>query len=136
MKKRIAGINHFTWIGMLTSVIGLLSYFFVFARFAVLRDFPWINIPLVIIGVLLSLWAILRRLNLWSIGGAVLSVFSAALLIFYVFVLSAQLPTSEGVVAVGENAPPFSLIADNGDGVTLDDFGGANIAVVFYRGFW
>ena len=42
--------NHALWLGPLISVAGTVSYFQFFARFPALRDFPWINLPLVVIG--------------------------------------------------------------------------------------
>ncbi len=131
-KKR----NHLIWIGVLISVFGLVSYFTTFARFPALRDFPWINIPLVLIGVAVSILGVRRRLSFLSLTGAFLSAGCAALLLAYVFVLSNQLPDTDGVVAVGAEAPAFSLIDDDGSTVSLADFNGQPVVLVFYRGFW
>jgi hypothetical protein len=134
--ERVRGRNHAVWIGLLTSIVGLLSYFIIFARFAPVRDFPWINLPLVSIGVGLSIWAIRRRPSFWSVSGAVVSVLAAGLLVFYVFVLSYQLPGDATVVRVGDKAPGFALADHTGNTVRLADFDGTPLVMVFYRGFW
>jgi hypothetical protein len=130
------GRNHAVWIGVLTSIVGLISYFFVFARFAPLRDFPWINLPMVLIGVGVSIWAIRRRLSFWSATGALVSILAAAMLVAYVFSLSNRLPDSDRVVAIGDAAPSFSLKDHTGSTVQLADYAGSRLVMVFYRGFW
>jgi hypothetical protein len=46
-------------------------------------------------------------------------------------------PTDLERVAVGDNAPDFSLMALSGDVHTLSDFrGDKNVVLVFYRGHW
>ena len=131
-KKR----NHLVWLGVLISLVGLVSYFTFSARFPLLRDFPWLNLPLVLGGLGLSIWALRRRLSSWSTAGALLSAACAGLLVVYVFVLSNQLPGIDGVVAVGDEAPAFSLSDQDGSTVNLADFRGQPVVLVFYRGFW
>jgi hypothetical protein len=128
--------NHAVWIGVLISLIGLVSYFTFFARFPALRDFPKINLPLVLIGLAVSAWGLWRRRSLWSIGGFVLSAACAGMLAFYVFVLSYGLPRSEAVIQVGAAAPGFSLPDQEGRTTTLEDYRGSSLVLVFYRGFW
>ena len=128
--------NHLIWIGVLVSLVGLVSYFTVFARFPATRDIPWINLPLVFAGLVISILAVRRRLSFFSVTGALLSAACAGLLTSYVFVLSNQLPDVEGVVAVGAEAPTFTLTDDTGSAVSLVDSRGAPVVLVFYRGFW
>ncbi|MEE4270222.1 MAG: hypothetical protein V2I67_01020 [Thermoanaerobaculales bacterium] len=128
--------NHLAWLGPLVSVVGLVSYFVVSAKFPFLRDTAWLNLLLVAAGVVLSIQAIRRRRSLPAVGGGVLAVACAALLAGYVFVLSKQLPNTEGVVAVGAEAPAFSLADHTGAKIGLDDFAGQTLVMVFYRGFW
>ena len=128
--------NHLIWIGALISIVGLVSYFTFFARFAPVRDIPWINLPLVLIGFAVSILAIRRRLSFFSAAGVLLSAACAGLLMAYVFVLSNQLPDTDGVVAVGAEAPAFSLTDHTGATVSLADFTGTPVVLVFYRGFW
>jgi hypothetical protein len=128
--------NHLIWIGPLVAVFGLVSYFFLFARYPALRDTAWLNLLLVLAGLALSVVAIRRRLSFLSAAGALLSLGCAALLAGYVFVLSEQVPDTAGVVAVGAPAPAFSLTDHTGAIVRLSDFSGRPLVLVFYRGFW
>jgi hypothetical protein len=128
--------NHLVWIGFLVSVAGLVSYFFVFARFPALRDVPVLNIALVAVGVALSVGAVWRRRSVWSVLGVVGSLLCAGLLLGYVFVLSESLPDTTGVVAIGDPAPGFALKTHLGETVRLEDFRGRPLVLIFYRGFW
>jgi hypothetical protein len=128
--------NHLVWIGALVSVIGLVSYFFVFAGFPSLRDTAWLNLLIVAGGLALSVAAVRRRRSVVSVAGGLLSFACAALLVGYVFVLSEQLPNTEGVIAVGAEAPGFSLADHTGAAVSLDHVVGKPLVLVFYRGFW
>ncbi len=124
------------WLGPLVGVAGLVSYFTVFARFPVLRDVPWLNLPLVLIGVALSVHALRRRRSIRSFAGLAVSALSATLLAGYVWGLSSQLPATDGVVAVGAPAPSFALPDHQDRVVRLEDFAGHDLVLVFYRGFW
>lgn len=128
--------NHLAWIGPVVSIVALISYFTFFARFPDLRDSAWVNILGVVVGLGLSIAAIVRRKSLWSVAGALLSIACATLLVGYVFVLSNQLPTSETAIRTGQAAPVFELPDQNGRTVRLTDFEGSQLLVVFYRGFW
>lgn len=128
--------RHLVWIGALVSLVGLVSYFFVFVRIPFLRDTAWLNLLLVAVGLVLSIAAIRRRRSVLSFAGAAVSLACVALLVGYVFVLSEQLPETDGVVAVGAAAPAFDLLDHTGAAVSLDDFSGRPLVMVFYRGFW
>jgi hypothetical protein len=128
--------NHAVWLGVLISVVGLISYFTFFARFPALRDVPKVNFALVLIGLALSGWGLVRRRSLWSMAGIVVSAACAGLLAFYVFVLSYGLPDTEQVVQVGETAPAFALPDQEGRMTALEEYRGSNLVLVFYRGFW
>ena len=64
--------NHLIWIGVLISVIGLVSYFTFFARFPATRDIPWVNLTLVCAGMAVSALAIRRRMSFLSVTGFLL----------------------------------------------------------------
>ena len=66
--------NHLVWIGSLIAVVGLISYFTFFARFPALRDVPKVNLPLVGIGLAVSLWALFRRRSLWAVAGLLAAI--------------------------------------------------------------
>jgi len=135
-KNTMTRRNHAVWLGALISLIGLISYFTFFARFPALRDVPKVNFALVLIGLVISGWGVVRRRSLWSIAGFAVSAACAGMLAFYVFVLSYGLPATEQVVRVGEPAPAFALPDQEGRTTTLDDYRGSNLVLVFYRGFW
>jgi len=135
--------NHLIWIGPLVSIFGAVSYFLLFARFAVLRDFPWVNLPLVMLGAGLggtAVWRAFRRAEIYR--GKVLaplsfalSLFLAALFVTYIFSISYGLPASEKARTLSE-APDFTLSSMTGESVRLSDFRGRKVALIFYRGFW
>jgi len=136
--------NHLIWLGPLVALAGVLSYFMFFVRFAALRDFPWVNLPLVALGVtlsLLGLWralarpAVYRGKILGSVG-ALLSLSLAGLFGLYVFSWSYGVPApSERALAI-EQAPDFSLLDQDGRTVGLSDLRGTKVVLVFYRGYW
>ena len=136
--------NHLLWIGPLLTFVGLLSYFFFFARFPVLRDFPWVNLPMTLAGVALSalgLWRAFARPEVFRgkvLGslGLLLSLFLGGLFTFYVFSLSYSLPEPSAKTMGLEEAPDFALTSMSGDTVRLSDLRGSKVVLVFYRGFW
>jgi hypothetical protein len=143
MRER-PGRNHLLWIGPLVVFVGAVSYFLVFARYPALRDFPWVNLPLVLLGVLLVAVGVRRTLARDSgvrkkIFGTLALVFSliiAGLFCFYVFSLSYGMPEPSDLTAKLETAPDFSLADQDGRTVTLSDLRGRNVIIVFYRGHW
>lgn len=136
--------NHLIWIGLTTAFVGFVSYFLVFARFPLLRDFPWVNLPLVVAGAALSALAVLRawreprvyRGKVLGVIGLALSLILALGLATYVFWLSYQLPEpTEKTLGLVE-APDFALASAAGGEVRLSDYRGRKVVLVFYRGFW
>ena len=128
--------NHGAWIGPLVALIGLVTYFTVAVRFPDLRDSANVNLVLVIGGVAIAAWALLRRRNWKSWIGFGAAAFVASLLCAYVFVLSNQLPSPATAPVVGAFAPPLELQDQTGRMLALDDLLGERVVVVFYRGFW
>ena len=133
--------NHLVWIGPLVTFVGMVSYFLVFVRWPVLRDFPWVNLPLVLAGLVVSWVALGRRVrgsvvsNLLAWSGLVFSTLVAGLFCFYVFHFSSTLPDSTATLQL-EQAPGFSLSDQHGEVVRLADMRGENVILVFFRGFW
>jgi hypothetical protein len=135
------GRNHLIWLGPLVTFVGAVSYFLVFARFAALRDFPWVNLPLVLIGAAISVaglrFALARsRGKILAAIGATLSIALTVLFCGYVFVLSYTLPDPSAETLALDQAPGFELQDENGDLVSLADLRGTRVILVFYRGFW
>ncbi len=136
--------NHLIWVGPVVTVAAILSYFMVFARYPALRDFPWLNLPLAVLGIGLSAAGVWRafgrpevfRGRILAPLGAVVSLFFASFFGFYIFSLSYLLPApTETTLRLG-TAPGFALAAAVGGTVRLDDFLGRKVVLVFYRGFW
>jgi hypothetical protein len=136
--------NHALWVGPLVTLAGALSYFTFFARFAPLRDFPWVNLPLVLLGLGLSLLGVVRawrparpaRRRLLVALVLLPTLALAALFHLYVFVFSSMLPPPSARTAGLVLAPDFSLPAHDGTLVRLSELRGKNVLLVFYRGHW
>lgn len=146
-------LNWPLWAGFLLSIVGFLSYFFVFVWFPVTRDFPWANLLLFAAAAALVLFGLRRafaagRPRRAKIGGGVLAVFSLAIMglfIFMFFVFARQLPASKGAPQVGQKAPDFTLTDTDSKSVSLSallasrDAQGRSpkgVLLVFYRGYW
>ncbi len=62
--------KHAVWLGFVVTFVGFVSYYLYFAQFADLRDVPWVNIPVVLIGVLLAgagCWQVMRQSMLTTV---------------------------------------------------------------------
>lgn len=128
--------NHSAWIGPLVGLIGLVTYFTVAVKFPALRDSAILNLALVIGGAAIAAWGLIRRRNWKSwIGFGVAGSF-ALLFCWYIFVYSSQLPSPDTAPAVGASAPHLELPDLTGRVLSLDDFSGQRVLVVFYRGYW
>jgi hypothetical protein len=139
------GPNLFAWSGLLIVFVGAISYFVFFARFPTLRDFPWLNLPVVGVGLLMSAWGLLRavsgkrhnvRTTIFASIAFLFSLTLAVLFYAYIFFISYQLPATDSVLQVAQIAPDFALPAQDGLTVNLSDFRGRKIVVDFYRGHW
>jgi peroxiredoxin len=122
------GVNWPLWSGFLLSPIAFLSYPFVFERWPITRDFPWVN--LLIFGFTALLLAIgLRRAfapgprrGLRITSGLVATTLSIAVFASFamsVFVHARHLPASARAPRVGERAPDFTLPDESGTLISL-----------------
>jgi hypothetical protein len=137
------------WAGFVVIVAGLFSYGF-FARFPITRDFPWANLLLFGIGAALLIVGLFRAFGRpQRYRGKVFgSIFSAVALLFFaffcyeIFYMLRQVPASSGAPRVGQKAPDFILLDQNGNPVGMGDLlrGPSGppkaVALIFYRGFW
>src|SRR5260370_14312160 len=105
------------WAGFLVSITALFTYPFVFVRWPVTRDFPWANLVLFGIALVLSFVGVRRafapdRRRLSKIVApivATLSVLVLGLFLFSFFIASRWLPASHGAPQAGQKAPDSNL---------------------------
>ena len=136
--------NHAIWLGPAVAFCGAVSYFTVFARYPTLRDFPWVNLPLVLVGVALSalgLWRACRRSSVFSgkrLGaiGFTLSLILGGLFFFYVFSFSYRLPGPTPTSQTLSDVQDFDLIDHRGRAFRLGELRGRKVVLIFYRGHW
>jgi hypothetical protein len=133
------------WTGFVVAVGGLLSYEF-FARFPITRDFPWENLLLFGIGDTLLIVGVFRafgrpQLYRGKILGSILTAIALFLFGFFsyeIFYVLRQVPPSTSAPRIGEKAPEFTLLDQNGKTISLSSLrsGSRVVALIFYRGFW
>jgi len=126
-------------VGLALSVVGVVGYFVVVLRFGAwlprLRNDAVPNWILVALGLVLSVRAVRtsgRRLLpaiLLALNVVVAGAFAKMLYVSWV------VPPAPGP-AVGAPAPAFALVDQSGRTVGLNDFRGAPLLLVFYRGHW
>ena len=142
------------WVGLLLTLGGGFSFLLVFVWIPATRDFPWANLLIFLIAVVLLIVGIRRgfasdrrRPILSKIATSLVALFSfafIALFIFSVFVFARWLPPSKGAPQVGQKAPEFTLQDTTGTQVSLNQLlsepvnGTApkSVLLVFYRGYW
>ena len=142
------------WVGFLLTLGAFLSYFFVFVRFPVTRDFPWANLVLFLIALVLLLAGLRRgfasdrphptRSKIVSSIVGLLSLAVLGLFVFTIFIAARWLPPSTGAPHVGQRAPDFTLPDTTGKSVSLSELLSSpvngsppkGVLLVFYRGYW
>jgi len=136
--------KHAIWIGPILTLAGALSYFLYFFQFPTLRDFPVLNLPIVLLGLALTVagcWQMFRGCGgvlgkAFALVGLLLSLAVAGLFSFYIFFLSYELPAVALVPDLQTAAPDFALLDQNGEQVRLSGALGSKVILVFYRGHW
>ena|ERR1051326_3701924 len=132
------------WAGFVIAVGGLFSYEY-FAQFPITRDFPWANLLLFGTGAALLLVGLFRAFGRpqvfrGKIFGSIFMAIAFLLFAFFsyeIFHVLKQVPLSAQAPRVGEKAPEFSLLNQDGKTVALTDLLSPNGAVlIFYRGYW
>ena len=116
------------WVGFVVVVAGLFSYGF-FVRFPTTRDFPWANLLLFGIGVALLIVGLFRafgrpQVYRGKIFGSIFTAIAVLVVAFFsyeIFYVLRQVPASAGAPRVGQKAPDFILLDQNGKPVGLGD---------------
>jgi AhpC/TSA family len=134
------------WAGFAIVLVAIISYIPVFSLFPLTRDFPWVNLLLFVVGIVLlavGTRRAVREPNLYrgKVIGSMLTAVSIAMLglfCFVMFVASKQIPGAESAIRVGQMAPDFTLANTDGKPVALSDLLKTNraVALIFYRGYW
>jgi hypothetical protein len=153
--------NGAIWTGVLLVLVGVLSYPLFFIRIPALRDFPWVNLPLIALGFVLLVVGVARAfrqpdLYRGKVLGSVVSalvVALAALFCYGIFIGARHvLPASPGAPQVGQTAPDFTLPDSKNNTVNLTQIlnspftahgaigsgadSTAGAVLIFYRGYW
>src|SRR6476469_5289333 len=133
------------WVGFVVVVAGVSSYGFL-ARFPITRDFPWVNLLLFGIGIALLIAGLFHsfgrpQVYRGKIFGSIftaIAVFLVAFFSYVIFYVLHQVPASAGAPRVGQRAPDFLLLDQNGKPVGLGDLlpNSKGALLIFYRGFW
>jgi len=135
--------------GFAVSVFAFLSYYFIFVRWPLTRDFPWANLLLFVAGLGLALLGVVRAFRqpkryqgkvrgpFWGVFGVL--IFGAFLYLNFWF--SRQMPSAANAPAVGQAAPDFTLPDASGKPVTLSSLYRTGqrdqwVLLIFYRGYW
>ena len=140
------------WLGFIVTIFAFLSYPFIFANWATTRDFPWVNIPLFILALVLLFLGVRRafapgrRLVSKIVAPivATLSLLVIAMFILTAFVVSRWLPPSTNAPQVNQKAPEFTLQDTGNKAVSLtalltepiNNKPTRGTLLVFYRGYW
>ncbi len=132
--------NRSLWLGPMLALFGFLSYYTIFYRWPALRDFPWVNLILLVAAVAVS-WTGLGRARVgggWKlvagVAGLAWSLLLTGLLCFYCFYYSYGLPSGEVALAVGAPVPNLTLPDQLGRDIDISD--DQPTLLVFYRGHW
>jgi hypothetical protein len=146
-------LNWHLWAGFLLCLVAFASYFFVFVRFPVTRDVPWVNYLLFGTGVAFLFVGLKRAFGQpqqyrSKIAGSILGALSLVVVSYFCFVVFYQtrhLPASPGAPRVGQKAPEFVLPDTNNQPVSLSSLLSSpmsrsripnGVVLVFYRGYW
>lgn len=142
------------WVGFVLTLAAFMTYVSVFVWFPITRDFPWANLLMFSIAVVLLVMGVRRgfaadrphpvRSKIITSIIATLSVAVIGFFIFTVFVAARWLPPSKGAPQVGQQAPDFTLTDTTGKQVSLTELRTApidgkapkGVLLVFYRGYW
>ncbi len=132
-------MNRRLWLGLLLSIVAVVSYGFFFYRFPITRDVPWVSYVLLAVALWLLVSGFRRSARkVWAGVVAVIGVGIVALFIFGMTVGS-RVPQSPSAPRVGQKAPDFTLLDSTRRPVSLSQLVASSprgVLLVFYRGYW
>src|ERR1044072_2532964 len=124
-------INWPLWVGLLLTLAGFMSYFFIFVWFPFTRDFPWANFVIFVFAGVLLFMGLRRgfasdrphptRSKIISVLVSAFSFLVIGFFVFAYFVIGRQLPASKGAPQVGQRAFDFTLPDTTGRQVSLNE---------------
>ncbi|HLE63093.1 MAG TPA: hypothetical protein VI750_08145 [Pyrinomonadaceae bacterium] len=145
-------INRQIWAGFILSLVAGFSYPFVFVQWPITREFPWANLLLFAIAIVLLFLGLRRAFKpdkrivskIFSSLAAAFGLLMLAALLFLIFVMGSWLPASAGAPQVGQKAPDFTLTDSNDNAVALaqlltepiNNKPPKAVLLIFYRGYW
>ena len=147
-------LNWPLWAGFVLTIAAFLTFFFVFVKFPVTRDFPWANLLIFAIALVFLFAGVRRgfasdrphptRSKIVTSIVTTVSLVILGLFVFTIFVVGRWLPASKGAPQVGQRAPDFTLPDTTGKQISLNELlttpmnGSApkGVLLVFYRGYW
>jgi len=140
------------WIGFIVSILAFISYPTVFVNWPLTRDFPWANLLLFVLAIVLVALGVRRAFapgrrmfsKIVAPVVAVLSLVVLGLFILVTFIGGRQLPPSANAPQVAQKAPEFTLPDTNNKPVSLaelrsqpiDGKAAKGTLLIFYRGYW
>lgn len=144
--------NSALWIGVIITVLGMLSNFLYFLPSMPLAIIPWINLVVPLIGVIVLIIGVKRaftqsQIYRGKVWGSIVTVLAAGIFALSVFghIHSREVPPSAGAPKVGQKAPDFTLTDAKGQIVSLAQLLSSPTAnstapkavlLIFYRGYW
>lgn len=149
--------NWSLWAALPLSLITFFSYPFVFIRWPVTRDLPWVNILLGLATIVLMVlglrraWQPGRYRVLKGLAASVVAILGGLVLwsfVYGVLIVPRHLPASAAAPRIGQRAPAFTLPDIDSHPVALSDLlttpirttGGSRapkgVLLIFYRGYW
>lgn len=145
-------LNWRLWAGFVLTIFSFLSYPFLFIDYPILRDFPWLNLFLFALALVLLILGLRRafrpgRKAISKVSAVVVATVGVLVIAFFVFIAfieARRLPASAGAPQLGQKAPGFTVTDINNKTVALDelltqpinDKPPKGVLLIFYRGYW